>query len=85
MPDEPTNDHDDYEPADLGGPPPTDEAERRRLREAAEDREVRREILLGKLARARSLLYAAEEQGDAAKAAELRQTIAALTKEREEL
>ena len=39
-------------------------------------------ILLGQLAMARSDLYTAEEQGDQAKIAELRQTIADLTTER---
>jgi hypothetical protein len=81
----PDDENDDYEPADLGDPAPADEVERRRLRDEAEDREVRREILLGKLAMARNLLYAAEQQGDEAKAAELKQTIAALANERKDL
>ena len=85
MSNEPDDENDDYEPADLGAPAPADDVERRRLREEAEDREVRREILLGKLAKAQNLLYAAEQQGDEAKAAELKQKIAALANERKDL
>jgi hypothetical protein len=85
MANEPEDEKDDYVPADLGSPPPTDEAERRRLREEAEDHEVHREILLGKIAKARGDLYAAEQQGDVAKVAELNKKIDALTKERKDL
>lgn len=81
----PDDENEEFEPADLGDPPPTDEGERRRLREIAEDRELRREILLGKLAKARSLLYVAEQQGDTEKVAELTLKIAALALERREL
>ncbi len=82
MPKPPQDQNDDYEPADIDDQDSLDEDERRRLREETEDRAVRREILLGQLAMARSDLYAAEEQGDQAKIAELRQTIADLTTER---
>jgi len=85
MPTNPLEEDDLYEPADLGEPPPVDETERRRLREEAEARETRREILLGKIAKARSLLYAAEEQGETAQVAALQQTLAALTRERKEV
>ena len=85
MSNEPNDENDDFEPADLGPPAPADDVERRRLVEEAEDREVRREILLGKLAKARSLLYAAEQQGDEAKVAELTQRIADLANERKDL
>ncbi len=85
MSNEPKDENDDYEPADLSTPAPADDVERRRIRDEAEDREVRREILLGKLAKAQNLLDAAEKQGDAAKAAELKQKIAALVNERKEL
>ena len=76
---------DDYKPADLGPPPPEDETERRKLREATEEQAVRREILAGRLAKAHSLLFDAEEAGDEARANSLRKKVAALAAEREDI
>lgn len=89
MPDEEMDDEapddDDFEPADVDKPVPTDEKSRRLAREAAEEDETRREILLGRIAKARRLLYAAEDRGDTDDAAQLRAKIASLSAERDTL
>lgn len=79
---EPQDENDHYEPAALAEPSDLDEDARLKRIEEAEDRESRREILLGQIAMARSALYEAQEAGDAAKAATLEQRIADLTRER---
>jgi hypothetical protein len=83
MPD--IEDDDEYEPVDVDQPVPDDETERRRLREAAEAAEVQREVLLARIARARSLIYEAQARGDSAEEAALRKKVADLTAERDGL
>lgn len=82
---EPQDENDHYEPAALAEPSDRNEDARLRRIEDAENRESRREILLGQIAMARSALYKAQEAGDAAKAAVLEQKIADLTRERKGL
>lgn len=79
MPNETPDENDHYESAELAEPEDVDEDERLRREEEAEKLESRREILLGQIAVARRKLYAAEEAGDAALAAELELKIDALT------
>lgn len=85
MSDEPNPEEDTYEPAPLDEPKYADEAARLQAISAAEDIESQREILLGRIAVARSKLYAAQVAGDAAQVAALRERIAKLTRERNEL
>jgi len=81
----PEPEEDAYEPAPLAEPKYADEAARLQAISAAEDIESQREILLGRIAVARSKLYAAQAAGDAAQVAALRERIANLTRERDEL
>ena len=74
-----------YVPTDVDAAVPTDPAERRRRTEALEDVTTRRDVLLGRIARLRAALYAAQTAGDAAREAELRTRIADLTAERDAL
>jgi hypothetical protein len=85
MSDEPNPEEDAYEPAPIAEPKYADEAARLHAISAAEDIESRREILLGQIAVARSKLYAAEAADDAVLVATLRERIAKLTSERDEL
>jgi hypothetical protein len=81
QPDNPQDDDDGYQPLNLPKPP-VDEKARRQLREEAEARAVRKEIVVGQLAVAFDALNAAEAAGDEATASGLRQRIEALTAER---
>ena len=85
MPDDPSPEEEAYEPAPIAEPKYADEDARLRAISAAEDNESRREILLGQIAVARSKLYTAQAAGDGALVAALREQIAKLTSERDEL
>jgi hypothetical protein len=74
-----------YVPTDVDAAVPTDPAERRRRVEELEDITTRRDILLGRIARLRAALVAAQTAGDAVREAELRARIADLTAERNAL
>jgi hypothetical protein len=77
------DEEDHYLPADLGDDTPEpDEDTRLRLIAEGEARESRREILLGQIAVVRHALYAAEDAGDTARVAALREKLAGLTRER---
>jgi len=85
MLDEPNPEEETYEPAPIAEPEYADEAARLRAISAAEDIESRRDILLGQIAVARSKLYTAQAAGDGALVAALREQLAKLTSERDEL
>jgi hypothetical protein len=74
-----------YEPTDVDAAVPTDPQERRRRTAEMEDITTRRDVLLGRIARLRAALYAAQTAGDTAREAELRTRIAELTAERDAL
>jgi hypothetical protein len=76
---------DDYVPTDVDSAVPTDPAERRQRVADLEDITTRRDVLLGRIARLRAALHAAQAAGDAAREAELRARIADLTAERDAL
>jgi hypothetical protein len=83
MPDDDPDD--DYVPTDVDANIPKNPAARRAWAAEMEARDVRRDVLLGQIARARAAIYAAEQSGDAARAAELREALAALVAERDAL
>lgn len=85
MSDESNPEDNAYEPAPIAEPEDADEAARLQRIGAAEETESRREILLGQIAVARSKLYEAQAAGDAALVSALRDRIAKLTSERDEL
>jgi hypothetical protein len=74
-----------YVPTDVDAAVPTDPEERRRRTAEMEDITTRRDVLLGRIARLRAALYAAQTAGDAAREAELKTRIAELTAERDAL
>lgn len=74
-----------YVPTDIDSAVPTDPAERLRRAALLEEMDIRRDLLSGQLARLRAALNAAEASGDAARAAKLQESIAALTAERDAL
>ena len=74
-----------YVPTDVDAAVPRDPEERRRRTAEMEDITTRRDVLLGRIARLRAALYAAQTAGDAAREAELKTRIAELTAERDAL
>jgi|HubBroStandDraft_1064217.scaffolds.fasta_scaffold244180_1 hypothetical protein len=74
-----------YVPTDVDAAVPTDPAARRARTEELEDITTRRDVLLGRIARLRAALTAAQTAGDAAREAELRRRIAELSAERDAL
>lgn len=83
--DEMQNEEDHYEAAEIAEPADEDEDALLNRIEEAENNKSKREILLGKIAVARSKLAEAQEARDTAKVAELKQKIAGLVEERKGL
>jgi hypothetical protein len=74
-----------YVPTDVDSAVPADPAARRARTQELEDITTRRDVLLGRIARLRAALIAAQTAGDATREAELRARIAELTAERNAL
>jgi hypothetical protein len=83
MPSEPMDEQDRYEGAELGDNDDLSEDERLQREADLDAVEARRDHLLGQITVGRSKLYEAEDAGDTARVAELEQTLAVLSRERD--